>query len=422
VRGGARWLLVLAVLGSLLLAPLAAAEEEDEAIDVEKLARERQVKAALYPYGRRIQRYLAKAGEAIDEGDYDEARALLARLRPSRLNPYERAMVYRFAGYVDYSSANYQGAIDNFQKVLDEEILPVRDDNRIRFNIAQLYASLQQWPEVIAALHRWLRYTPNPDPLGYYLLGIAHYQLEQLDESIVWAEKAVDSSPEPPESWLQLLAALFVQKEDYENVTPVLEELVLRYPKKQYWVQLALIYGARENYRNSLAVQQVAYLQGFLTDDKELQRLARSYLYHNLPYPAAQVLEKAIEDGYVEADAKSLELLANSWIAAREYERSLPPLRKAAEFAEDGNLSVRLGQVYMQREDWAQAAELLQRAIDKGGLKNPGNAQLLLGICYYNDQRVPQARSSFARARKHDATRSAAERWMTHIDKETGSG
>ena len=34
------------------------------------------------------------------------------------------------------------------------------------------------------------------------------------------------------------------------------------FPTKQYCVQLSLIYGARENYRHSLDVQQVAYLQG----------------------------------------------------------------------------------------------------------------------------------------------------------------
>jgi tetratricopeptide (TPR) repeat protein len=187
-------------------------------------------------------------------------------------------------------------------------------------------------------------------------------------------------------------------------------------------VQLSLIYGARDNYRHSLAVQQVAYLQGFLTEDKELRRLARSYLYNNLPYPAAQVLEKGLAEGKIERDAQALELLANSWVAAREYDRSLEPLREAAEHSGDGNLYVRLGQVHMQREEWREAADVLQHAIEKGGLKDPGNAELLLGICYYNDERVEQARSSFGRARQHDSTRDAAERWITHLESESEGG
>jgi tetratricopeptide (TPR) repeat protein len=186
-------------------------------------------------------------------------------------------------------------------------------------------------------------------------------------------------------------------------------------------VQLSLIYGAREDYRRSLAVQQVAYLQGFLADDKELRRLARTFMYNELPYPAAQLLEKGLADGLIERDAEALELLASAWIAAREYESALPPLRQAAQQAGDGNLSVRLAQVFMQRERWADAIEALQQAVAQGGLKDPGGAQLLLGICQYNDGRVEQARASFARARGHESSREAADRWITHLEREAGA-
>jgi Flp pilus assembly protein TadD len=112
------------------------------------------------------------------------------------------------------------------------------------------------------------------------------------------------------------------------------------------------------------------------------------------------------------------ELLANSWIAAREYDRSLVPLQKAADLAPDGNLYVRLGQVRMQREEWGEAVRLFQKAIEKGDLKEPGNAYLLLGISLYNDERVEGARASFARARNHESSRTQADAWLAHIDKE----
>ena len=76
----------------------------------------------------------------------------------------------------------------------------------------------------------------------------------------------------------------------------------------------------------------------------------------------------------------------------------------------------------MQREQWADAIGAFQQGLAKGGLEEPGNAQLLLGISYYNDGRVEQARSSFARAREHDATRDAADRWITHLERESQGG
>jgi len=423
VRARKLRLALLALLAPLMLhVPLRAVAAEEtlrEAIDLEELRKDRKLKAGRHSPGPRISRYLGAAAKAVDADDPQEATRLLKKLNPKRLNPYERALVYRMLAYVAYGADESEEAIGYFVKVLEEEMLPIRDEAKVRFYIAQLYASLQQWREVIAWLNRWLLFVEDPDPLGFYLMGIAYYQLEDYDAAITQGKKAIELSPEPREAWMRLLAALYSQQQDYENAALVLEDLVLSFPKKQYWVQLSLIYGAHDDYRRSLAVQQLAYVQELLTEDKELRRLARSYLYHDLPYPAATVLEKALEDGAIARDAEAFELLANSWIAAREYQRSLDPLRKAAELSEDGNLYVRLGQVHMQRESWSEAAALLEKAVEKGGLKDPGNAELLLGIAYYNDARVARARSSFLRARRHDSTRNAANNWITHIDTES---
>ena len=59
--------------------------------------------------------------------------------------------------------------------------------------------------------------------------------------------------------------------------------------------------------------------------------------------------------------------------------------------------------------------------IQKGGLKDPGNAELLLGIASYNGERPNQARTYFSRASKFDATKAEAERWLTHISTETAN-
>ena len=418
------WLPLLALLLLLVLPGAAPAQttEEQAPIDLDKLRMARKVRATSFPVGSRVSRYLTAAQEASEEGNPQEGIALLDKLNMRRLNPYERALIYRLKAYIAYAAGEFEVTLESLEKVLAEEVMQLDAENRIRFNIAQIYASLQQWREAVTALKRWFRYVEDPDPLAYYLLGISYYQLEQLDLAITNTEKAVDLSEEPAEGWLQLLSALYILKEDYASATPVLEELVMRFPKKPYWVQLSLIYGAREDYRRSLAVQQVAYLQGLITEDKELRRLARSYLYHELPYPAAKVLDKGIREGAIEKDAAAYELLANSWISAREYDRSLPPLERAAELADDGKLFVRLGQVHLQREEWDEAARRLAQGIERGGLRNPGTAQLLLGIAYYNAKRVPQARASFVRALEHDSTRAEADRWITHIENESGSG
>ncbi len=394
---------------------------DQEPVDLQKIAKERAARGFQHRVNSRIARYLNAAMETQESGTPAEGLALLAKLNPRRLNPNERAAVYRIEALLRYAEGDMDATIAGFRKVLAEEILPVDVDASLRFNIAQLLAGLYRWDDAIEAIFDWFRWTAEPDPLAYYLLGIANFQLGNTDLAIVNTEKALELAAKPKEGWLQLLAALYIQKEDYGRATPVLEQLVLQFPKKAYWVQLALIYGARDDYRASLAVQQVAYAQGLLTEDKELRRLARSYLYTELPHPAALVLEKGLADGHIKEESRSLELLANSWIAAREFEKSLPPLKKAAAMAENGDMYVRLGQVYLQREEWSLAAKQLVDAINKGDLRDPGNAKLLLGIAYYNSEQVFRAKSSFIEAANHKKTRTAAERWIAHIEKEAES-
>ena len=417
----ARHLLLLFLVGSQVLWSAGASAQEEPAFDREEVARQRKSLQSKYPPSRRVSRYLKTAAEKADDGEPDEARELLEKLGSARLNPHERAMVYRLTAHIAYGSGNYDEAVESFEKVLAEEVMSVETDDRIRYNIAQIHASQQNWQGTVDAIHRWLRYIDEPDPSGYYLLGIANYQLESFDAALEAAQTAVDLSPDPKEPWLHLLAALFVQRRDFASAAPVFEELVIRFPKKQYWTQLSLIYGAREDYRSSLAAQQVSYAQGFLTEDKEVRRLARGYLYHSLPFPAASVLEEALERGYIEEDAEFYELLANSWVQAREYERSIPYLEKAASLSENGNLYVRLGQVRLQREQWEKAARALANAHDRGGLKDPGNARLLLGIALYNDGKLEQARRAFRVASDYDSTRDKANAWIRHLEEETAA-
>ena len=76
---------------------------------------------------------------------------------------------------------------------------------------------------------------------------------------------------------------------------------------------------------------------------------------------------------------------------------------------------VRLGEVQVQREDWDAAIAAIQRGVDKGQLKDPGNAQLMLGIAHYSQKEYGAARPFFERARQSDRHRQVAESYLQAI-------
>jgi tetratricopeptide (TPR) repeat protein len=382
---------------------------------------------------QRTAKRLNLVSEHLQADQYEEAEQVLNGMTLTRLNPYERSIVYQMYGYLANGREDYQKAAEYFEKAVAEEALPPAMATTMRFNIAQLYMALERWEEAIAALEQWFTETLaqeiKPNSNAYYTLAIAYYQLaldredEALKEkALAPAKTAVEIATKPQERWLQLLLALYLEKKNYKKSLPILEQLVSMYPKKSYYLQLSAIYGELEMDQQSLAAQQLAYVQGMLSEDRELRRLAELYLYYEIPYRAARVMEKGFEEGKIEADAKSMELLANSLLAAKEYEKAFDPLVRAAELSETGNLFLTLGQLYIQREDWENAASALESAVEKGELRNPCNSELLLGIAHFNQGRTGDARTWFRRAGNDERCEDASQRWIQHVERESQQG
>jgi tetratricopeptide (TPR) repeat protein len=133
-------------------------------------------------------------------------------------------------------------------------------------------------------------------------------------------------------------------------------------------------------------------------------------------------VEKGIEEEAIEEDSESLERLANALLAAREYEAALEPLDRAASLAENGDLYVRLGQVYIQREEWAKASAALRNALEKGELDNACGSQVLLGITSYSLGKKGDARDWFQRARRDEECEEQSARWLQHLERESQQG
>jgi len=165
---------------------------------------------------------------------------------------------------------------------------------------------------------------------------------------------------------------------------------------------------------------QLAYAQNYLVKNNDLRALAQLYLYHSLPYRAGLVLEKAKEDGFVDEDALYWEMVANSWLLARELDRALEPLQTGAELSEKGNLYARLGQLYLEREQWLEASEALKMAIDKGDLSDEGTTHLLLAITYYHQKKYSNSTRNLKAARmsKNETVRKSAGQWLLLVERD----
>jgi tetratricopeptide (TPR) repeat protein len=334
------------------------------------------------------------------------------------LSPYERGRTEQILFNIAYSQEKFQEARDHLKKAIDSGGLNAQEIDAARYQSAQLFLQEEKWREGAAALEEWFKTAANPNSAAYYLLAVAYYQQDDFNRALAPAKKAVElmDQTKPNESWLGMLSALYLQREEFREAIPVLERLVSVAPdKKSYWMQLSSVYGQIEDYAKALGVMQLAYSAGLVTDDSELRRLADLLMFNDVPYRGAQVLEAAIEQKTVNVDEKLYEKLANCWIQAGEFEKSLPPLQRAAELAPTGDLWVRVGEVHVQRDDWTGVISAVERGVAKGQLKDPGNAQLMLGIAHYNKKEYSAARPFFERARQSERHRQLADSYLQAI-------
>ena len=263
---------------------------------------------------------------------------------------------------------------------------------------------------------------PEPSADVLMIEGQALFQLARYEEALVPIKTAIEMYRQqgqvPKENWLLLLRVIYFEQKDYENMILVVKELVAYYPKDTYVLTLAGIYSELGDTKKQLTLTEVLYEKGYLNTASHVTNLANLYLLHGLPYKAAVVLEKEMGERIVESNERNLRLLSQAWYQAREDQKAIPPLERAAKMSKDGELYVRLAQAHINLENWTDAAAAVRQAIKLGGLKRSDTANIMLGMALFNQKRLEQARRAFEAASRDNRSRRAANQWIAYVDSE----
>ncbi|MEM7432896.1 MAG: hypothetical protein AAF351_13305 [Pseudomonadota bacterium] len=159
----------------------------------------------------------------------------------------------------------------------------------------------------------------------------------------------------------------------------------------------------------------LAELQRFLQSESEIVTMAQLYMQRDLPYQAGTLLDAEMTAGRIDRSEDNLRLLAQAWSFAHETERTLAVLAYATTISDDGELSVRLGNEYLNMGQYRECAESIGDGIDKGGIRNPDWAYVSLGMCRYNLKQYDRAEAAFEEAKKAERSQRIANEWLRVI-------
>jgi len=398
---------LLAFLSVVLLIPSAfAAEEKKKKTDADYQFSERNLK--------KIQKML----ELYEAEDIDGATKILLSINTAREKPYGRAMIYQFLGSFAVADEKLEDALKYYDLAVKQDGLPPEDQLRAMFTLGQIQTMMGRYDDAIVSLENWMKIAPKPPASSYYTLAATYYQAGRPKDAIEPAKKAVELASAPQENWYRLLLSLYLDAERYDEAVALLDDIILAFPNKVYWTQLAAVYNQMEKTDKSLAVQQLAKYEGFITEDKDLTRMAQMLMVQGLPHRGAEVMKQGLDDGSIKPTKLAYQTYSDTLLQSREWALALEPLAKAAELAEDGSMWVRHAQVNLQLGDWGAARESLNRAFQKGHIPDEGQAHVLFGIAAANEKEWDAAEASFKRAGKFPGTADVSVKWLAYVERE----
>lgn len=409
------------LISTLISVPVAIASDDNSqpvAKTVKNTKRVPAMRNRVYGHLALAQKVGEEQGVAAGLAKLDEVKG-----RIDQLNSYERAMLWNFYGFMHYNHEDLPNALTAFKKVIAEQAIPESLRLATLRSVGQLYMADGQYHQAIKYLTDWKEQLGKDLSAGdHVLFAQNYYQTQQYQAAVDAIEQAITlreaQNKLAKENWLILQRAAYYELKRPLKVTEILEKMVRLYDKPQYWIQLAGMYGETGQEQKQLAVMEAAWQAGYITKEQEMINLAQLYLYHQVPFKAAALIEQAIDQGVISKNEKHWQLLSQAYLMAKNDDFAISPLQQAARVAEHGNFEAQLAEIYVNNEQWEKAIAAATVALRKGELNNPGNLHMALGMAHYNLNRFDASLFALNEAKSFKSTKNMATQWIVYVSKE----
>ena len=366
---------------------------------------------------------LKAAQTAIQKGQYAAGIAKLNAMAGNKqllASPYAqhiRNQLYVFA----YEKSNQEANLPKRLKLL------LKDPYETPGNVRSFVVALAQLSYQLHHYHQAIKYGTEALSKGYAteaqmgtLVAQAHYLLGDWRGTISFVKQQVaaeiKAGGKPTQHQLQLIESSCQKLHDQTCLLDSLEQLVVYYPRRQYWQYLLYrTFKTVKSNANLLEAYRLAFAVGVMKEPHEFISYAELAIEADTPGEAETVLNTALKDGVfttVDGKAKAERILQDAEKHSTAADRaSLAHTAVLANKQSTGNSDIRVGLAYYGYKQYPEAIKLYQEGIAKGGLKRPGEARLLLGIAQLAAGNRAAALQAFSQVRGDPTLVRLAQLW-----------
>lgn len=332
--------------------------------------------------------------------------------------PFEAYMVQRTRGSV----AAAAGDSDTAAKAFEAVIASGRLSGAEQLKMVQAVAGLHYQAKDYAKAAQWAaRYQKEggADPAMRTIL-VQSYFLGNDCASVSRVVGDVDDARNgrrATEPELQILANCYLKQKDNSGYVAAIEKLVTYYPKKEYWTDLLSRVQRRNGFSDRLAldVYRLKLATGNLSTPSDYLEAAQLALQAGFPAEAKSIVDKgyaakALGTGKDAERHKRLLDLAVKRL--EEATRGRDAAEKDALADKAGNALLSVGYSYVTEGAPQKGLAFMEQAIQKGGLKRPEDAKLLLGIAQVQSGSRSRGIATLKGVHGTDGTADLARLWI----------
>jgi tetratricopeptide (TPR) repeat protein len=340
----------------------------------------------------------AKAGELVNQANEmlrsNQSSSAISVLNQALsipdINSYERSIINQMLGSAYYEQNQNGQAITYFENAINAGGLLPNESDALRVNIAQLLIVNGQYAQGAQMLENYLNRGGQSKPQYTEMLVQAWVQSDNYSKALPWAERWFNSANPKERKHFDLLNFLYNNLRMPGKQADIVRQMINRWPNdKSLWDAWAsmLANGGRE--QEAFEVTKMLYLGGALNTEADLMKVVQYYSFYDMPYQAAQILEREMNAGRISQSSDKLVQLSDLLRQAREYKKAIPILERAAASSGQAKLYADLGEALYNEGECAKSEQAFNSAISKG--YDAGKSYMLIGTCRYEaSQKEPR--------------------------------
>ncbi len=350
---------------------------------------------------------LMEAQALMEEAQWEQAQQVLALLTQPQRSAFVKALGFYNLGKIAIERDRFSEAIKRLKQARELQALSDEQQLQLLHSIGQLHCQIDQWSACARVLSQWVKLAPSLVMADdYIMIAQAYAQQEQWQQSLTpvglalkhWKARSSQETS-PPQNWYQLAVVAHVELKQWQQAVSRQQQLLKHYPAdSEDWRQLVSLHLQRDDWTSALAVQRMGYERGLLVAEKDYRLLTQLLLNKGMPLLAGDVLSDGLDKKRVKESEDSLELLCQSWLRAKEWQRAENAIARLNSIKPTVKRAQNLAQVQMELGHWQAASKSLSLAVRLSNKPSP-DLQLLLGIVHINLKNYDTARVALDRAK-----------------------